>query len=132
MDQLKKAGKNIIYVPYRIEEIFRVVDKAAILYKWEITGSVNDLSSISYERIINVMMGQEQNSNPFTDLFVEKYHITEREKEIIILIANGFSNQDICERLDISVGTVKNHIYNLFQKTEVKNRMELCNLIRMK
>lgn len=132
LKNLKKLKKNIIFVPYLIEEITRVADKVSILYKGDFTSEAVKLSDISYERIINIMMGQEQCTNPFTDVFLEKYKITEREKEIIVLIANGFSNQDISDRLAISLGTVKNHIYNLFLKTKVKNRMELCNLFKIK
>lgn len=131
LERLKREQKNLIYVPYRIEEISQIADKVSILYKWDFTGEAVNLSEISYERIINIMMGQEQRTNPFTDAFLEKYRITEREKEIIILVANGFSNQEISERLSISLGTVKNHMYNLFQKTHVKNRMELCNLLKI-
>lgn len=132
INKLKTLEKTIVYVPYRIEEISQIADKVAIFYKWDLACEVLDMKNVSYERIINIMMGQEKNTNPFTDLFLEKYKITEREKEIIILIANGYSNGDIGERLDISLGTVKNHVYNIFQKTDVKNRLELINLIKMR
>ena len=62
---------------------------------------------------------------------IEKFKITMREKEIIRLIAQGYTNQEIGESLSISLGTVKNHIYNIFQKTQVKSRTGLCNLIKI-
>ncbi len=132
INKLKKLIKTIIYVPYRIEEISQIADKVAIFYKGDLACEILDMNNISYERIINIMMGQEKNSNPFTDLSIETFKITEREKEIILLVANGFSNTDISERLDISLGTVKNHIYNIFQKTNVKNRNELCNILKIR
>ena len=59
-----------------------------------------------------------------------KYRITEREQEIIALICRGKTNRDIEDALFISLQTVKNNIYNIFKKLNVKNRVELVNFIR--
>ena len=57
------------------------------------------------------------------------YGITHREKEIIKMIADGLSNREICGNLQISDDTVKNHVYNIFKKTGVKNRNGLVGLL---
>jgi len=57
--------------------------------------------------------------------FNENFSITEREKEIIKGIISSQSNKEIAYNLRISEKTVKNHIYNIFQKTRVQNRVEL-------
>ncbi len=57
------------------------------------------------------------------------YHITKREKEVIELIINGYTYNSISEALHISLSTVKTHIRNIYSKTEVKNKIELINLI---
>jgi DNA-binding CsgD family transcriptional regulator len=62
--------------------------------------------------------------------FAEKYGISGREREIIELICMGKSNQDISDCLFISLQTVKDHIHRIYLKTEVKNRVQLANLIR--
>jgi DNA-binding CsgD family transcriptional regulator len=62
--------------------------------------------------------------------FARKYGISGREKEVIELICMGKSNQDISECLFISLQTVKDHIHRIYLKTEVKNRVQLANLIR--
>ena len=59
---------------------------------------------------------------------IKKYKITTRELEIIRLICQGKSNKEIEEELFISLQTVKDHIYNIYQKTGVKNRVQLTNL----
>jgi len=61
---------------------------------------------------------------------LERYGITPREREIIELICAGSTNQEIAEKLFISVATVKDHNYNVFRKTGVRNRVELANLFR--
>ena len=54
----------------------------------------------------------------------EKFHLTAREKEILILISSGKSNAEIADELYISQSTVKTHIYNIFQKIKVPNRIQ--------
>jgi DNA-binding CsgD family transcriptional regulator len=61
---------------------------------------------------------------------LERYGITPREREIIDLICSGRTNQEIADRLFISPATVKDHNYNIFRKTGVRNRVELANLMR--
>ena len=50
--------------------------------------------------------------------------ISDREREVLELIAAGQSNKDIANRLSVSPNTVKTHIANLFAKLEVKRRTE--------
>lgn len=53
--------------------------------------------------------------------------LTERELEIANYICEGKSNKEIAEALFISQNTVRNHIYNIYRKLEVKNKIELIN-----
>jgi DNA-binding NarL/FixJ family response regulator len=50
--------------------------------------------------------------------------LTEREREVLTLIAQGVSNKDIAERLFISAKTVSNHITNIFSKLQVADRAQ--------
>jgi len=50
--------------------------------------------------------------------------LTRREKEILELLAMGFSNQEMAERLFIAEGTLKRHVANLYQKLGVHNRTQ--------
>ncbi|MEA5419555.1 helix-turn-helix transcriptional regulator [Spirulina sp. CCNP1310] len=51
--------------------------------------------------------------------------LSEREVQIIELVANGLTNQDIADQLDISKRTVDNHISNILTKTATGNRVSL-------
>lgn len=59
----------------------------------------------------------------------EEYNISRREQEILQLILKGKTNKDIEDALFISIRTVKNHVYNIYQKFGVKTRLELIRLI---
>ncbi|MCF0145716.1 MAG: helix-turn-helix transcriptional regulator [Eubacterium sp.] len=58
------------------------------------------------------------------DLFSLKFALTEREKEIFEMMLNGMSNQEISEKLVISLGTAKTHSHHIFSKINVSNRRE--------
>jgi DNA-binding CsgD family transcriptional regulator len=51
--------------------------------------------------------------------------LSDRELEILQLVAAGLTNQEISEKLDISKRTVDNHISNILTKTKTDNRVEL-------
>ena len=53
--------------------------------------------------------------------------LSSREMEIIDLVADGLTNQEIAQRLTISKKTVDNHVSNMFTKTGSKNRVALLN-----
>jgi DNA-binding NarL/FixJ family response regulator len=50
--------------------------------------------------------------------------LTEREAEVLRLVARGFTNADIAERLHLSEGTVRNHVSAIFAKLEVSDRTQ--------
>jgi len=52
--------------------------------------------------------------------------LTERELEIVQLIAQGLRNKEIADKLSISEQTVKNHLHNIFDKLGVSDRLELA------
>ena len=59
----------------------------------------------------------------------DRYNLTRREREVTELICQGKSNKDIAEILFLSESTVKTHIYNIFRKLEVKNRIEAIRIV---
>jgi len=64
-----------------------------------------------------------------TESFRAKFSITERESEVVTALVEGCSNNDIAQRLFVSSRTVESHLYSIFQKTGVKNRIQLVNLL---
>lgn len=56
--------------------------------------------------------------------------ITPRQNDIIKLIILGFSNQEIADRLNLSINTIKNHKQLLFKRTNVRSSVELASYAR--
>ena len=64
-----------------------------------------------------------------TDIDPSAYsELTPREREVLELIGEEYSNQQIADRLFIEVGTVKNHVHNILKKLDVSSRHESANL----
>lgn len=62
--------------------------------------------------------------------FIRRNEISAREAEIIMEICNGLSNQEIADKLFISLQTVKDHTSRIYMKANVRNRMQLMALVR--
>lgn len=73
---------------------------------------------------------QDFTDTPRVHMLCKKYKISDREKDIISLLLKGHKNSQISKLLFISPSTVKVHIYNIYQKIEVKNRIELSNFFK--
>ncbi len=63
------------------------------------------------------------------DVFLVKHKISEREMEVVALIAQGLSSEDIAKKLFLSEHTVKTHRKNILEKLNLNNTIELINFV---
>lgn len=76
-------------------------------------------------RLLTILVSKTGSlKSPATDLPV----LTKQELKILTLVANEYENQEIAEKLFISVGTVETHRKNLMKKLNVKNAIALANV----
>lgn len=68
-------------------------------------------------------------STPALRRIVEPLPLTDREREIVMLIGGGLSSREVAERLTISVRTVEGHIYQAMKKTDAASRDELIAML---
>jgi two-component system, NarL family, nitrate/nitrite response regulator NarL len=54
--------------------------------------------------------------------------LTERERQIAKLVSSGLSNKEVGQQLNLSAGTIKVHLHNIYQKLEINNRTTLTAL----
>ncbi len=58
--------------------------------------------------------------------------LTPRERQILRMVADGMRNKEIAQQLEISEGTVKIHLHNIYEKVDVDSRVELALYARSK
>jgi NarL family two-component system response regulator LiaR len=74
-------------------------------------------------RLMMAVSEDEHIQKPKPDSALESLQgLTEREKEVLVYIANGLTNREIAEKMVISEKTVKTHVSNLLDKLEVEDR----------
>lgn len=61
---------------------------------------------------------------------LEAVRLTQRERQVIDLIAEGLANKDIAARLHIAVHTVKSHVHNVLEKLALHSRLEVAAFSR--
>ena len=87
------------------------------------------------EAIRDVHEGGAPMSSQIARLVVQTFHqqgrskrdetaLTEREREILELLAQGYRNHEIAQKLHISVSTAKAHLGNIYRKLHVRSRPE--------
>ena len=70
---------------------------------------------------------ENENNAIKKELKEEIINLTKREKEILSYLLSGKTNKEVALILDISLNTVNNHVANIYDKSGVKNRVELVN-----
>lgn len=75
-------------------------------------------------------LATELNGYHESDMEQQATELTEREREILALLGEGYSNRDIAEELVITVGTVKNHVHNILDKLDVHTRKQAAMVAR--
>ena len=81
------------------------------------------------EAVANLSLGNEDKrtrKNPADTVPRRFQTLTDREREIVALVADGLDNQAIARRLYLSEGTVRNHISAILSKTNLANRTQLA------
>ncbi|WP_081494286.1 response regulator transcription factor [Bradyrhizobium genomosp. III] len=82
--------------------------------------------SVSREQSDLLPAGQAADGGGKVETMLEL--LTHRELQIVRLVSEGMSNKEIARQLNVSPGTVKVHLYNIFQKLEITNRTVLATL----
>lgn len=62
--------------------------------------------------------------------FIKTYNLTTREQDILKYLLDGKNTQEISDILYISIGTVKTHVHNIYQKTNVTKKIQLIELYK--
>lgn len=121
--------------------IFLVLDILITRLDIQLLSFLDGLSLPAYLLALNTgsffFAGKFLNSAPLvelgrlTDACKIEFGLTAREAELIEHLLDGSTNQDLADALCISRKTVENHLYNVFQKMQVRNRVQLIATLRV-
>ena len=112
---LKRGASGILNKNVSRDELIAAIKSVS-------TGKRYIGNSISELMIDTLMQKFEED---FLSKEKEQVILTKREKDVLCYIANGITNQDIAEKLNISVRTVETHKSNLMQKLNLKSAAAL-------
>lgn len=91
-----------------------------------------------HREYLNKLLASQIASIPPTEIFIGKAEklrkagmLSQREVEVLRLVAEGRTNQEIADHLFISLNTVKTHVRHIFQCLDVRNRAEAISLARV-
>lgn len=110
---------------------------AVTLYRREKNGDFSDADMYVLNQLLPHLQSKfdteeeilKKNAKSLSYLLKHQYQLTNREIEITGYIYRGLRNMDIADALGISPNTVKKHVYNIFYKVDVDNRVQLINFI---
>ncbi|MGC8878103.1 MAG: LuxR C-terminal-related transcriptional regulator [Anaerolineae bacterium] len=131
MRQLSPSTKIVVLSAYhRPEHVAQAMESGAIGYVLKSRSSGEVLESVRQahagqvslhpeiaQELLKYLQRQEETEDKVDPL-------TPREREVLQLIADGKTNQEIANELQISLGTVKKHITNIFDKLHLRSRVE--------
>ncbi|WP_258098485.1 LuxR C-terminal-related transcriptional regulator [Marinoscillum pacificum] len=84
--------------------------------------------------IIGVVVGlqfvKRKSTNAVDSTKANQLNLSERELEVLHLLADGYSNQEIADKLFVSLNTIKTHISKLYQKLNVSRRTQAVQKAR--
>lgn len=90
----------------------------------EVVKSVLDGASWFDPNIAHVVLQAATNTNLPSELSKNDYGLTARETQILKLITEGYSNNEIAKELFVSINTTKAHVASILQKLEVDDRLQ--------
>lgn len=123
---IRFAAKQHIIHPFLVKNI---PVHAILAHSSKKDGGFIDRDEIA---LFQELSGGEPRCEPGTTIESETFagHLTARELELIHLVDSGLSNQQIADRTNVSITTVKWHLSNIYAKLNVKNRTAALAAIR--
>ena len=135
MRKLKEAGYKMQFIMFTVyedsDQVFNALAAGASGYL---------LKNTAPDKIIDALRELYAGGSPMSlsiarkvvasfHLPAERNKLSAREMEVLTLLSKGFLYKEIGAQLDISTGTVKQHIHHIYEKLHVQNRTEALNSV---
>ncbi len=124
---------NLIFIPFFIIDFF--YRKTEL--EWKMLPYCFKFAALYYLiwNVVNIKFSFDFFGDASKDLekkalaFFQNFDLSDKEKEIVLMLAKGMETKEISELIFTSQGTIRNYIYNICNKTHSKNRQELLHRI---
>lgn len=107
---------NLVMLGFLLWYFINIIKNKNMFVNESLNNNSNDLKNI-----------ENENNEIKKELKEEIINLTKREKQILSYLLSGKTNKEVSLILDISLNTVNNHVANIYDKSGVKNRVELVN-----
>ena len=107
---------NLVMLGFLLWYFINIIKNKNMFVNENLNNNSNDLKNI-----------ENENNAIKKELKEEIINLTKREKQILSYLLSGKTNKEVALILDISLNTVNNHVANIYDKSGVKNRVELVN-----
>jgi DNA-binding NarL/FixJ family response regulator len=113
--QLGAAG--IVYHENDVATLFQALRRVANGDSW--------LDQKLARQLLTSKQNNSAKEHSITDDSFKISTLTDREREVVGMVGSGFKNQEIAERLNISKATVRHHLSSVYNKLEIKDKLNL-------
>ncbi len=136
-DELRERQTNIQIL--LIVSLFLLVTLLVVVYSYKSKQNKMKQEQLrlelqNYILIVDELQLEKENnsdSTKFEEAKIAEYNLSEREKDVLQMIAAGYKNSEIADKLFVSQNTVKTHIKNIYIKLDVKNRIEALKRVQI-
>ncbi|MBN1697513.1 MAG: response regulator [Spirochaetales bacterium] len=123
---LSLGAVDYICKPFLIDEVVHKIDSLVKLKDHQKRADTIQLR----ERLFRFFLDGDGEEETHTEIFDERcrlYNITEKEKQIILLVRQGYADKEIADRLNVSPHTVNTHLKNIYKKCRSNCRIDMLN-----
>jgi two-component system nitrate/nitrite response regulator NarL len=120
LEYIEAGASGYVLSGSRPEDLIETIQK---VHRGEVSCPPDVLARL-FERIVSLRAQIEITKDS------QLSSLTQRELEVLHLVADGMSNKEISVRLGVELQTVKNHVHNILEKLRVSNRREAVALSR--
>ena len=117
IDFVKAGAAGFLLKDATFEEFLKTIRLVA--------GGINvlppPLTDLLFSQIVNHVARRDK------ALLSAAVKLTKREREVIRLIADGLSNKEIAEQLNVATFTVKSHVHNVLEKLALRSRVQIAS-----
>jgi DNA-binding NarL/FixJ family response regulator len=118
---MKEGARGFLLREHLDADIIKCIHVVA---RGEIWMSTNLIGRVFDELLRRECETKHMLKSPTSDQLAKMKDVSRREMEVMALISESMTNEEIAEKLFLSAKTVKTHIRNIFEKTGIHNRVE--------